>query len=105
LETHRHDWKVAPDWEWGPNTKTEECFPCRSLRVAPLETVEPNRPGIRIQGRRFILEVTLPPGHTSTELTPDDRRLLERVAGKSTSVTPSSGSTASGSSEARKPTP
>jgi hypothetical protein len=33
MASHQHDWKEAPDWNWGPGTVTYECFPCRGLRV------------------------------------------------------------------------
>lgn len=30
---HKHAWKRADDWDFGPGTVVFECVPCRGLRV------------------------------------------------------------------------
>lgn len=36
---HKHVWKEASDWNWGPGTVTYECS-CRDLRVVRIEQNE-----------------------------------------------------------------
>jgi hypothetical protein len=36
MPEHKHEWKDAPDWDWGPTVKAQECFPCRGLRLVRL---------------------------------------------------------------------
>jgi hypothetical protein len=46
-EPHKHEWKRADDWDWGPGTVTYECVPCRGLRVIRLRkpaALDPKEP-------------------------------------------------------------